>query len=82
MQRSWPLITVILLILFSQTAWAEPAKRLRIPMGEKVEAEFKFPKPEDCIKAKAGISDDGLNYLVTMEFEFDGKTHTPIWKCK
>lgn len=60
---------------------AEPIKLLRIPMGEKVEAEFKFPKPKDHIKAKAGITDDGVNYFVTMEFEFDGKSHTPVWKC-
>ena len=60
---------------------AEPIKLLRIPMGEKVEAEFKFPKPKDHKKAKAGITDDGVNYFVTMEFEFDGKSHTPVWKC-
>ena len=61
---------------------AKPTKRLRIPMEEKVEAEFKFPKPKDDIKAMAGISDDGVNYFVTMEFDFDGKKHTPVWKCK
>ena len=70
------------LLQVSHIGGAEPTKHLRIPMGEKVDADFKFPKPKDYIKAKAGITDDGVNYFITMEFEINGKSHTPVWKCK
>ena len=70
-------------LMIEHIGGAKPKKqRFRIPVGEKVEAEFKFPKYKKKLNTIVSIQDDGLFYNLSMEFEFEGAKHTPKWKCK
>ena len=70
-------------LMIEHIGGAKPKKeRFRIPLGEKVETQFKFPNYKKKLDTSVSITDDGLFYNLLMEFDFEGSKHTAKWKCK